>query len=113
MLSSIIFDEKLFINSIIYDNNNNINNVFENILHEKYANEIRFGSEKEKLLYSIYESTFIIDNEFEQHHMIQIPSISNTIFINYIPTLIDILRCKINEELYNAYISDADTDIED
>jgi hypothetical protein len=113
MLSSIIFDEKLFINSIIYDNNNNINNIFEDILHDKYANEIRFGSEKEKLLYSIYESTFIINIEFEEHHMVQIPSLRNTIFINHMPSLIDILRCKINDELDNAYISDADTDIED
>jgi hypothetical protein len=111
MSSSIIFDEKSFINSIINNDNNN-NNDFEGILQEKYANEIKFGSEKEKLIYSTYESTFIIDIEFDQHHMVQIPSIKNTIFINHIPSLIDILRCKINEELDNSYISDADTDTE-
>jgi hypothetical protein len=109
MSSLTIFDEKAFINSIININNNND---FESILQEKYANEIKFGSEKEKAIYSRYESTFIINIEFEEHHMIEIPSIKNTIFINHIPTLIDILRCKINDELDNAYISDADTDIE-
>lgn len=110
MSSSIIFDEKSFINSII--NNDNNDNDFEGILQEKYANEIKFGSEIEKLIYSTYESTFIIDIEFDQHHMVQIPSIKNTIFINHIPSLIDILRCKINEELDNSYISDADTNTE-
>ena len=106
-----IFDEKSFINSIINNNNNNNNNI-EDILQEKYANEIKFGSDKEKAIYSTYESTFIIDIEFEEHHMVQIPSIKNTIFINHIPSLIDILRCKINDELDNSYISDADTDTE-
>lgn len=104
-----IFDEKSFINSII-DNSNN--NDFESILQEKYRTEIIFGSVKEKTIYSAYESTFIIDIEFEEHHMVQIPSIKNTIFINHIPSLIDILRCKINDELDNSYISDADTDTE-
>ena len=45
MSSSIIFDEKSFINSII--NNDNNDNDFEGILQEKYANEIKFGSEIE------------------------------------------------------------------
>ena len=109
MLSLSIFDEKAFINSII---NNSNNNDFESILQEKYANEIKFGSDKEKAIYSTYESTFIINIEFEEHHMVQIPSLRNTIFINHMPSLIDILRCKINDELNNSYISDADTDTE-
>ena len=42
--------------------------------------------------------------------MIKIPSLNNTIFMNFTPSLIDILRCKINDELENGNISDAETE---
>ena len=45
--------------------------------------------------------------------MVKIPNLKNTIFINNIPSLIDILRCKINDEIDNSCISDAETDNND
>jgi len=104
------FDENEFINSIVYSDFIDV----ENILQEKYANEIKHGSEKERAIYSYYESTFIIDINLEPYYniTIQIPTIKDTFFINYIPSLIDILRCKIKEEIDIANISDADTDID-
>ena len=105
---SLLFDEKAFIDSIIYNNDSN----FEAALHEKYSSEIGFDSDKEKLIYSTYEKTFIIDiGLFNDYNMIQIPNINNTIFIDFIPKLIDILRCKINIEIENGYISCAETEL--
>ena len=101
-MSLIDFDEKEFINSIVYNNNNF---EIESILQEKYENEIKFGSEKEKAIYSNYESTFIINEDFDEYYMVKIPNLKNTIFINNIPSLIDILRCKINDEIDNSCIS--------
>ena len=112
-MSLIDFDEKEFINSIVYNNNNNNNFEIESILQEKYENEIKFGSEKEKAIYSNYESTFIINQDFDEYYMVKIPNLKNTIFINNIPSLIDILRCKINDEIDNSCISDAETDNND
>ena len=110
MFIVIDFDENEFINSIVYSNFIEV----ENILQEKYANEIQYGSEKERAIYAFYESTFIIDINLEPYYniTIQIPSIKDTFFINHTPSLIDILRCKIKQEIDIANISDADTDID-
>jgi len=107
MISS--FDEKKFINSIV----NGDNFDFEKALYDKYSNEIVFGSKKEKEIYSNYEKTFIIDIDLELHRTtLEISSLKNIIFINNIPSLFDILQCKIDIELENAYLSNAETDSE-
>ena len=95
-----LFDENEFIKSIVYDNVNG--NDYEKALYDKYSDEIVFGSKKEKEIYSKYEKTFIIDIDLNER----------IIFINHIPSLFDILQCKVDIERENAYLSDADTDIE-
>jgi hypothetical protein len=102
---SVIFDEQSFIESIINDNNSEI----EATLQDKFSSEIGFNTEKEKIIYSIYQKSFIFEI-YEHLYMIKIPSLKNTIFMNFTPSLIDILRCKINDEVENGNISDADTE---
>lgn len=104
---TLLFDEKEFISSIIADKGSE----FEDILEERYDAIIGYGSEKEKEIYSNYEKTFILDIGFDRQNMIIIPCIRDTYFINFIPDLIDILRCKINNELEICNISDAETEI--
>ena len=105
-----LFDENEFIKSIVYDNVNG--NDYEKALYDKYSDEIVFGSKKEKEIYSKYEKTFIIDIDFNDRVMIQRSFNKDIIFINHIPSLFDILQCKVDIERENAYLSDADTDIE-
>jgi hypothetical protein len=103
-----LFDEKEFINSIV----NGDNNDYQKALYDKYSNEIVFGSKKEQDIYSNYEKTFIIDIDLNARVMIQMSFNDDIIFINHIPSLFDILQCKIDIERENAYLSDADTDNE-
>ena len=107
-----LFDENEFIKSIVNDNVNGDNNDYEKALYDKYSDEIVFGSKKEKEIYSKYEKTFIIDIDFNDRVMIQMSFNEDIIFINHIPSLFDILQCKVDIERENAYLSDADTDIE-
>jgi hypothetical protein len=104
---STIFDEKLFIYSIISEINNF--NEIEEILKLRYDEEIGFNSEKEAQIYALYEKSFII-KKHKTYYSIKIPTIKST-YINCKPSLFNILLYYINIEIINNDINDANTEV--
>lgn len=114
-MTSTVFNEKIFINSVISDISDNTYVLHENVLRDKYIQHIGFNTEKENQIYSLYQNTFIKKWRLlfgNNYYVLEIPGIKTT-WCNCTPSLFDIMRHKMKQEIENKYYSDADTDNED